>query len=88
MQSVVTSPSSLSIYSAIGIGGWFPPAMQRAVWATYRPGQCDDWKPSKEYCEAAKACVLKVADREHRDVNPKDPKVMIYEVFVKRASAQ
>lgn len=30
---------------------WFslPKAMQRAIWNTYRPGQCDDWNISHEY---------------------------------------
>ena len=45
---------------------WFmvPKAIRDRIWATYREGQCDDWKPSREYLEAAKAAVISVARRE------------------------
>lgn len=45
---------------------WFslPPHMRREIWRTYRPGQCDDWRISHEYAEAARAAVRFVAARE------------------------
>lgn len=30
-----------------------PKDLQRMIWKYYRPGQCDDWKPSLEYCTTA-----------------------------------
>lgn len=49
---------------------WFtlPRALRNHIWATYRPGQCDDWSPSREYCIAAKAAVVWLA--EHEGVTP------------------
>lgn len=45
---------------------WFmvPPALRRAVWATYRPGQCDDMQPSTEWHAAADAAIAAVAKQE------------------------
>jgi len=37
--------------------------LQRAVWRTYRPGQCDDKRPSEEWHEAADAAIGYVATR-------------------------
>ena len=39
-------------------------AKQRAVWASYRPGQCDDKSPSARWLEAAKAAIGEVAQKE------------------------
>ncbi len=41
-----------------------PPEMRRRIWDTYRVGQCDDKRPSKAYCEAAKAAVIYLAGRD------------------------
>lgn len=41
-----------------------PRKLQRAVWATYRPGQCDDKQPSVEWHEAADAAIAAVAAKE------------------------
>lgn len=42
-----------------------PPNLQRRVWATYKPGQCDDWSLlTDEYLQAAQAAVDAVANRE------------------------
>lgn len=41
-----------------------PAEIQRAVWATYRPGQESDKKPSREYLEAARAAINAVAAKE------------------------
>ena len=45
-----------------------PQGIQRVVWATYRPGQCDDMRPSKEWHEAADAAIGFVAAREGKPV--------------------
>ena len=45
---------------------WFslPKTLRDSIWATYRPGQCDDKSPSVKYCRAAKAAVIYIARRE------------------------
>jgi hypothetical protein len=53
-----------------------PRRLRERVLATYREGQCDDWQVSHEYCEAAKAAVIAVAEQEG-----KVPDVQLYEVF-------
>lgn len=43
------------------------PARVRArVWRHYRRGQCDDWKITHEYAEAARDAVRAVAEKEGR----------------------
>ncbi len=54
-----------------------PYLLKQQVWATYRPGQCDDMKPSRAYCEAAKAAVIAVAQREHPE-----PDTQLYDAFL------
>ena len=41
-----------------------PRVIQHAVWAAYRPGQCDDKRPSKEWHRAADAAIGYVARAE------------------------
>lgn len=50
---------------------WFslPKAMRDRIWATYRPGQCDDWKISHEYANAARAAVRFIATKEGKEPN-------------------
>ena len=38
-----------------------PKSIQQAVWATYRPGQCDDMAPSEAWYHAADAAIGYVA---------------------------
>lgn len=66
---------------------WFmvPRDLQRRVWATYRPGQCDDWQPSKAYCEAAKAAVIAVAEKEGKTLTENHPAILLYDVFARGA---
>ena len=45
-----------------------PRKIQRAVWATYRDGQCDDMNPSKEWHCAADAAIGFVAVRDGRPI--------------------
>lgn len=42
---------------------------QLRVWAAYRPGQCDDKRPSLEWCRAADRAVEEVARRENMTVD-------------------
>jgi hypothetical protein len=41
-----------------------PRGIQRAVWATYRVGQCDDKSPSESWHNAADAAIEAVAQKE------------------------
>lgn len=43
-----------------------PKSIQRAVWLAYRPGQCDDKRPSKAWMSAADAAIGFVARREEQ----------------------
>jgi hypothetical protein len=43
-----------------------PRAVQRAVWAAYRPGQCADKRPSEAWHRAADAAIGYVARAEGR----------------------
>lgn len=44
-----------------------PYSLQRAVYGAYRPGQCNDMRPSAAWHEAADAAIGFVALREGRD---------------------
>jgi hypothetical protein len=44
-----------------------PLALQRAVWASYRHGQCDDKRPSGVWLDAAKAAIEAVAKKEGKE---------------------
>lgn len=46
-----------------------PKDLQRAIWATYRPGQCDDRRPSDAWFAAADAAIAAVANAE-RPIQP------------------
>lgn len=52
-----------------------PAGLQRVVYRTYRPGQCDDKKPSKAWVIAATRAIRAVAIAEHRDVDHLDRKL-------------
>lgn len=65
---------------------WFmvPPKLRSRVWATYQSGQCDiesDVDPTRAYCEAAKAAVIAVAQKEGREIDPKEPKILLYDML-------
>ena len=57
-----------------------PRPMQQRIWATYRAGQCDDWTPSAEYCQAARNAVIAVAQTEGIK-----PDTSLYDMFETRA---
>ena len=43
-----------------------PQELQRAVWATYRPGQEQDKNPSEAYMKVARTVIDAVATKESR----------------------
>lgn len=47
-----------------------PQAQQRRVYATYRPGQCDDKQPSAEWHAAADLAICSVAHTEWPNLAP------------------
>ncbi len=53
-----------------------PKNIQRAVWATYRPGQCDDKDPSEAWHEAADAAIGFVAQLERQPVRESEKKAL------------
>lgn len=54
-----------------------PKPMRDAIWANYREGQCDDWQPSRAYCEAAKAAVTFLAKKDGVK-----PDTSVYDMFL------
>lgn len=46
-----------------------PGALKDAVCSHYRPGQCRDMRPSREWLDAAKLAVAKVAQAEGRPMS-------------------
>lgn len=58
-----------------------PKALRDRVWATYRDGQCDTFDPTSAYCQAAKAAVIAVAEKEGRAIDPRDPKILLYDML-------
>ncbi|MDP3768302.1 MAG: putative molybdenum carrier protein [Dehalococcoidia bacterium] len=63
-----------------------PRAVQDRVLQFYRPGQCDDWEVSEEYCAAAHAAVLAVADSEGRTITGDEPELRLYRMLSSRAA--
>lgn len=63
---------------------WFrvPKALRDRIWVTYRAGQCDDMSPSGSYCEAARAAVIAVAQKEGLE-----PDTALYDLFLRRPVA-
>lgn len=57
-----------------------PRYLQARVWRTYREGQCDDWDPSDDYCRAARAAVVAVAEIE--DLTPD---TTLYDFYLREA---
>jgi hypothetical protein len=49
---------------------WYmvPHDLRSAVWAAYRPGQCDDMTPSEEWHRAADAAIGMVAAKEKKTI--------------------
>jgi hypothetical protein len=55
-----------------------PKSLRAKIWRHYREGQCDDWNPSKEYCETAKECLVFLANKEGIQVDTK-----LYDAFLR-----
>lgn len=57
---------------------WFrvPRKLRERVWETYRDGQCDTLDPSSAYCQAARAAVIAVAEKEGIE-----PDTSLYDIF-------
>lgn len=56
---------------------WFmvPKPLRDRVWATYRPGQCDDKDPSAAWLDAADAAIAAVtASEAAHDLEPARPR--------------
>lgn len=56
------------------LGHWrmVPRVIQRAVWSAYRPGQCDDKRPSEVWHHAADAAIGAVARKEGQPMRPQE----------------
>lgn len=59
-----------------------PKLFQRGIWASYRPGQCDDWNITKVYAERAKACIQHVAEREGKTIPDGHVCLAVYDFLV------
>ena len=54
-----------------------PKKIQQAVWRHYRPGQCNDKDPSKEWLTAAEAAIGFVARKEGQKVRQIEQEALI-----------
>lgn len=54
-----------------------PRSIQQRVWQTYRRGQCDDQRPSKEWFNAADAAIGYVALVEQKPLTARQRERMI-----------
>ena len=57
---------------------WYllPKRLRDAIWAAYRPGQCDDWQISKAYADAAREAVRWLAEKDEIE-----PDTSIYDML-------
>jgi len=64
---------------------WFmvPKLLRDLIWKHYRAGQEDDWKPSREYLEAAQRAVIAVAKLEGIE-----PDTSVYDTFLEQLYPQ
>jgi hypothetical protein len=68
-----------------------PPRLQQLVYSTYRPGQCDDKRPSKAWHDAADAAIGFVALLESNTCSKAEVRALIelgYETAVVAVWAQ
>lgn len=63
------------------LGHWrrVPKEMQKRIWASYRPGQCDDKHITAAYGRAAKDAIRAVAQKEGKGVAEDDPCLLLYD---------
>ena len=62
-----------------------PKSIQQAVYAHYRPGQCDDKSPSEEWHEAADAAIGYLAQKEGHKLRPAETKALMKFGFTTKA---
>jgi len=64
---------------------WFmvPKPLRDETWRTYEDGQCDTWDASSAYCQAARAAVIAVAEKEGIE-----PDTSLYDIFETMANAR
>jgi hypothetical protein len=60
-----------------------PKLLRDAIWRTYEEGQCDTLDPSSAYCQAARAAVIAVAEKEGIE-----PDTSLYDIFETIANAR
>ncbi|WP_235594409.1 hypothetical protein [Leptospira santarosai] len=60
---------------------------QQLIWKYYRPGQCDDWKPSSEYCASAKLALCEVATKEKISVSGDEEEPKLYDWLMGKPTA-
>lgn len=58
-----------------------PSEIQRKVWATYRPGQCDDKRPSEAWHEVADAAICLVAHQEFPAIAPPHRNCLLRDLY-------
>jgi hypothetical protein len=57
-----------------------PSAMKASIWASYRPGQCDDKRITSKYASAAKAAIMAVAKLEGYTMSGNEPELLLYDM--------
>lgn len=64
---------------------WFmvPRELRTSIWRHYRPGQEDDWQPSRAYLLAARDAVISVAKKEGLE-----PDTRVYDAFLSDLSGE
>jgi hypothetical protein len=65
-----------------------PSALKARIWATYRPGQCDDKRISGKYANAAKEAIMAVAKTEGHAMSGNEPELMLYDLLTVNNSKQ
>ena len=59
---------------------WFmlSKSIRDRVWATYRHGQCDDRRPSEDYCRVAMDALRFIAQKEGKTLTGQEPELLLY----------
>lgn len=65
-----------------------PSVIKARIWATYRPGQCDDKRISGLYARAAKDAIMAVAKAEGHTMSGNEPELMLYDLLTVKDNRQ
>jgi hypothetical protein len=57
-----------------------PSVLKARIWATYRPGQCDDKRITKKYADTAKEAIIAVAKTEGHVMSGSEPELALYDL--------